>query len=195
MNQPDRLAFIPGKLELTLLFVLSAAGLILLNYKQVTSILLGSNGSEYISTETLPSFRDFLLNVLSVITADAATFIFWLVVAFIGIIIVDVLRGVLHLYISDVPHRNLANAKVYKQNKSYILIHFILRSVALMGLVAWIICLFVGALPIASTVFVSGFNSWLETYKVFVACIGLGLYIYLGGIFLKFLTLRRHLFS
>lgn len=195
MDQSDRSAFIPGKLEFTFLFLISAIGLLLLNFRQVTSRLLGEGGAEFISTETLPSIQRYLLDLLSVITADVATFIFWLVIAFIGIVILDVIRWLFQLYLRGVSHKNLANTNVYKQSKIETVIHFMLRSVALIGLIAWIACLFLGALPLSSAFFVSGFTAGVEAYKIFVACIGLGLYIYLGGIFLKFLTLRRHLFS
>lgn len=195
MKQSDRIAFIPTKLEVTALFTLAAVVLLVLNYELITSKLLGESGSQEINKETLPLIQQYLLGLLSFITANAATFIFWLVVAYVGIVVLDVIRWLLRLYRSDVPRRDVMNRNLNPAWKKDIFVHFTVRSIALLGLIAWAMCLFVVVLPFTRTLFADGLQLGAELYKLPLACLVLGMYTYLAGILLKLLLLRRQLFQ
>lgn len=193
MDKQDQKAFIPTRIDLAGLFVISFTILFFINIKQ---FLAAATGQETIDSqaEVFLPLQKFILDKLAFVTADLATFLFWLAVGFGGLLLIDTASFLIRLYRSDLPRENLHFPSNYGFSKKYIVTHLVVRSIALLGLIGWLACFFVGILPYANQLFLEGLKIGPEIYKTLTAVLFLQVCLYFAGILVRFLLLRRKIF-
>jgi hypothetical protein len=192
MDESDKLALLPNRFNAAIMLIASALILGLLNYQGISALLVGESGREEVKKEILPVVQHFIFDMLSFVTANAASFIFWIGVAYAGILAIDIMRWLYHLYRDEIPNKKLVHHELSEQAKKSVFFHLTVRSIALMGFLGWTVLFFIGVLPTSSAMYLEGLTLSPEIYKLPVACVLLSIYLYVGGILFKFITLRKH---
>lgn len=196
MDKSDLKILLPTTIETVSLLTFSLFAMLLLNVNHILGTALGDEVQPQTQEVFTILIQDYFLEKLSIIiNASLATFMFWFLLVLVALTAIQFGRWLYRQYRNDATDKKLVNAPSAEVRKRFIIIHALVRSIAVVSIVFWFVLLFTVVLPLLSSLFTREAAVPLQFVASISSVVILAVYLYIVLTLIRLLVLRRQIFQ